>query len=85
MLKYAAVLSLAFTSSAFAQTTTVQQDMPFSACVTSLQTASLGASQPPVTVTDTDAVKEVRVPMPDGQVTINCNATTGQATMTHQR
>lgn len=85
MLKYAAVSVLLVASPALAQSPTVQQKMSLADCVASAQPSQTGVAQAPVVTVDTPEKKELVVTMPDGKVTVTCDALTQQATTTYQR
>jgi hypothetical protein len=86
MLKIFAVLATTLAATAAsAQQTTIQQPMTFGACLQSVDQASVGLTQPPTTTIDTPDKREVVLSVPDGKVTVTCDAVNQQATMTHQK
>lgn len=84
MLKYVAAFTVCCAGPALAQSTVIQS-MPFDTCVQSLQTPPAGALQPPVVTLDTDLVKEQRVQVSGGQVTVRCSSADQTVTLSHQQ
>jgi hypothetical protein len=84
MFRSIAIVAVCLASAAAAQGTTVQQQMPFDACVQSLQTTSATALQPSTTTVDTEETKQVQFQVPTGQVTVTCSRSSQQVTISHQ-
>jgi hypothetical protein len=82
MFRSVAILTLCFASAAVAQTS-VQQPLAYSECVQRLETPITGAVGDPVTLVDTDQIKQVQYLVTDGMVTITCTAADQQVTITH--
>jgi hypothetical protein len=82
MLKYLAVLAAFAAAPAFAQDSTVQP-MSFGDCVQNVQTAQAGLNEAATVLVDTTEQMQVKMPVPDGYVTITCDALTGQVTTAH--
>jgi hypothetical protein len=57
--------------------------MSFSDCLQSVQQAQANLPTPGTVTIDTPEKKETVLTVPDGQVTVTCDANAGQATMTH--
>ena len=83
MLRYAALLTVCCASPVLAQDT-VQDTMPFDACVESQQTTAATAQGSSSVTLDTPDTRTVDVQLPDGAVTITCSRNTGQVTVTHR-
>lgn len=82
MFKYVLASALLVAAPAFAGET-VQQTMSFSECAQTVQQAQNNPNTPITITVETADRKEAVVTVPDGQLTIVCDGTTNQATMTH--
>jgi hypothetical protein len=82
MRTYVTIIMICFASPVWAQNIMVQS-MSYDACVQSLQTPPAGALQPPEMTVDTDQVKEQRVHVPSGLVTVRCTSADQTVTLTH--
>lgn len=80
MFRLAVVFTILGASTAIAQQSTVQQQMPFDACVQNLQTRS-GVSQTPTTTIDTSDTKQVQYSVTNSQITVTCSRPNQQVTI----